>query len=98
MPLSVGSSHNDSRLFSSTSATLSLVENLPRLQAAPPQSFHAMPKTFDWATVGTTGRRTFVSEPHIGSSAGLMTSRFDHHKAVLMLMAIWNADRVKIRL
>jgi hypothetical protein len=23
-----------------------------------------------------------------------MTSRFDHHKAVLMLMAIWNADRV----
>jgi hypothetical protein len=22
-----------------------------------------------------------------------MTSRFDHHKAVLMLMAIWNADR-----
>jgi hypothetical protein len=55
--------------------------------------FHAMPKTFDWATVGTTGRRTFVSEPHIGSSAGLMTSRFDHHKAVLMLMAIWIADR-----
>jgi len=23
-----------------------------------------------------------------------MTSRFDHHKVVLMLMATWNADRV----
>src|SRR5262249_17001137 len=39
-------------------------------------------------------RRLNLCESHIGSSADLRTSRFVDHKAVFMLMAIWNADRV----